>query len=121
MAAQSRWWWWVAGLPAGVAFWAVTVLWLALATGGTGLLADPFGSAVQLSTAVLAVPLLVLAVLFPVAVYRDASALVAGGLLDRDPRRLGTAAAASLLTGPVLSVPLACWYLWRRHAVAGVP
>jgi hypothetical protein len=121
MATDSRWWWWIAGVPAGVAFWAITALWLVIATGGSGLLADPVRSGVGMATVGLGVPLLVIAVLFPVAVFFDARELREAGLWEENHRRLAGAAALSLLTGPVLSVPLASWYLWQRHRAVGVP
>lgn len=121
MGTRSRWWWWIAGLPISVAFWALTVLWLAIATEGTGLLGDPLISGIRLATVGLGVPLLVIAVLFPVAVYFDATALRHGDELAHSPARLGLMAAGTLLTGPLLSVPFACWYLWRRHEIVGIP
>ncbi|MFB6111688.1 MAG: hypothetical protein ABEJ35_04035 [Halobacteriaceae archaeon] len=121
MAVDSRWWLWVAGVPIVAVFWLLTVVWLAIAAGGTGLLATPVASAVGLATIVLGIPMFVVAVVFPMAVYYDARALSTGGLRLQPAPRLALLAAASLLTGPVLSVPFACWYLWRRHRVAGVP
>lgn len=121
MATESRWWWWIAGVPAGAAFWALTVVWLVIATEGTGLLADPVRSGLGMATLGLSVPLLVIAVLFPVAVFFDARELWNAGHIAIDHRRLAVAAALSLLTGPILSVPLASWYLWRRHQAVGVP
>lgn len=121
MGSASRWWWWVASLPISVAFWALTVVWLAIATEGTGLLGDPIVSGAALATVGLGIPLLIIAVIFPAAVYFDAKALRGGVDLAYSPARLGMAAAASLLTGPLLSVPFACWYIWHRHVVVGIP
>jgi hypothetical protein len=121
MGTASRWWWWVASLPISVAFWILTVVWLAIATEGTGLLGNPIVSGAALATVGLAVPLLVIAVIFPAAVYFDARALGHGDDMAYSPGRLGLAAAASLLTGPILSVPFACWYIWHRHEVVGIP
>jgi hypothetical protein len=121
MSSRSRWWWWIAGVPLSVGFWAMTVLWLAIATAGTGLLDRPLVSAAALATVMLGLPLLVIAFVFPIAVVYDARVLLDRGALTLDPHRLGVTAAVSLLTGPVLSVPYACWYLWRRHRAVGIP
>lgn len=121
MATGSRWWWWIAGLPLSVGFWALTVLWVTIATEGTGLLADPLHSAAALATVGLGIPLLVIAAMFPVAVYYDGQALRKVAQFDWNPTHLCATAAATLLTGPLLSVPFACWYLWQRHLAVGVP
>lgn len=121
MATRSRWWWWIAGLPISVGFWALTVVWVTIATGGTGLLVDPLRSAAALVTVGLGIPLLVIAAAFPVAVYYDGQAVREVSDVDWHPMHLGATAAATLLTGPVLSVPFACWYLWQRHLAVGVP
>lgn len=121
MGKASRWWWWIASLPISVAFWILTIVWLAIATEGTGLLGDPLVSGAALATVGLGVPLLIIAVIFPVAVFFDAKALKDGNGLSYSPASLGIAAAASLVTGPLLSVPFACWYIWHRHEVVGIP
>jgi hypothetical protein len=121
MATRSRWWWWIAGLPLSVAFWAMTVLWVSIATEGTGLLANPVRSAAALVTVGLGMPILVIAAMFPVAVYYDGQVVERVAGIDWNPTYIGAIAAATLLTGPILSVPFACWYLWRRHLAVGVP
>lgn len=121
MATESRWWWWIAGLPISVGFWGLTVIWLTIATRGTGLLGDPLRSGAALATVGLGIPLLVIAAVFPFAVYYDGQAVQTVTDLDWTPIHLAVTAAATLLTGPVLSVPFACWYLWQRHLAVGVP
>lgn len=121
MATASRWWWWIAGVPVGVGFWLLTVVWLLIATHGTGVGGQPLPAAVELATLALGLPLLIIGVLFPIATYYDAKALDTAIQIEFQPSWLGVAAGVSLLSGPVLSVPLACWYLWRRHMAVGIP
>lgn len=116
---DSRWWYWVAALPVIAAFWLVTALWLWIATSaefGAGPSGDPGSFAFSVTTLFAGVPFLVSLAVFPAAVYFDARALAAAGASwQPDPRRYGALAVATLPTGPAGSVPLACYYCYRRY------
>ncbi|WP_380680238.1 hypothetical protein [Salinigranum sp. GCM10025319] len=66
---------------------------------------------------------LAVAVGFPLALYVDARAIeAAGGEWRPDPVLWGlSAVVAVLVTNFVLSVPLALYYLYRRHEAIGTP
>jgi hypothetical protein len=63
------------------------------------------------------------AVGFPLGIYVDARAIEeAGGEWRPDPVLWGlSAVVAVLVTNFVLSVPLALYYLYRRHETIGTP
>ena len=130
--ADSRWWYWIAAVPL---YFLMTLVGGAIAAGlflfaglldfaGLGGLASVstflvFGALASLFGLVG----IVVAVLFPVALYIDTRAIEA---LDRewtpDPVLWGLlAVVAVLVTNFVLSVPLALYYLYRRHESVGTP
>lgn len=120
VVVEARWWYWVATLPVMAAFAVVTAAWVSVAVGAD--LGAPASLAVALTAATFAVPFAVVLLVFPLAVYRDASALrAAGAAWPVHPGRLALLAAATVPTGPAGSVPLACYYLYRRRAVAAMP
>lgn len=122
---DSRWWYWIAAVPlyfvaslliGGFAF-VIAVLGLATDLGGLFLLL--FGAAFLL----IALPGVILAVMFPLALYVDARA-VAGANVDwsPDPILYGVLALAAVLVSAfTLSVPLSLYYLYQRHRHVGSP
>lgn len=124
---ESRWWYWVAAVPVHFV--------LTLLVGGfvfvTFVLGLGFGPRVGLSLGLLAVaaivlvalPGLALSVLFPLALYLDAQAVTEADVeWSPDPVVYGLIAVAGVvLTAFVVSVPLALYYLYRRHDAVGVP
>lgn len=144
---DSRWWYWVAAVPAVFAFWAVAVVWVTVAVA-IGPLADanPVVQAAEISMVAFVGPFLVLVGVFPFAVHSDASAILAADV-EWQPSRatltgaatvgplLAAAAAAfdwlgdgsldvpgwAVLGGFLLAVPAATYYLYQRHEHLGVP
>jgi hypothetical protein len=129
---DSRWWYWVAAVPV---YFLVTLVGGAVAAGvflfaglldlaGLSGLASfstflVFGAIASLFGLVG----IVVAVLFPVALYVDARAVEAlDGEWTPDPVLWGLlAVVAVLVTNFVLSVPLALYYLYKRHESVGTP
>ena len=131
-SVDSRWWYWIAAVPAlfvltlgfGVAAAFLFLFGVALDVAGLAGVAS-LGSFLLFSIGgvVFASVSLLVAVLFPVATYVDARAIEEANLAWRpDPVLYGLAAAAAVIaTNFVLSVPLALYYLYRRHGAVGVP
>jgi len=144
---DSRWWYWIAATPAVFVFWLVAVAWVAVAVslgplGGP----DPVGRAGSVSLVAFGGPFLVLVAVFPFAVFADATAVLRADVewaVGRTGVTVGAAIgplatvaawAVDLLgdgafdwlgwavaLGFVLTVPVAGWYLYRRHEHLGVP
>lgn len=145
---DSRWWYWIAAIPVTFVFWTVTVAWVgvsiwvdpALIPGDGGVLSR----SVDISMVALGVPLVVLTVVFPFAVFRDLTAIRRTGTGWQPAVRPSVAAAAagvaamalvavgvslspvgtltwSVVAGFLASVPVAVYYLLRRHEHLGVP
>ncbi|WP_327050677.1 hypothetical protein [Halomicrococcus gelatinilyticus] len=140
---DSRWWYWIAAIPAVFGFWLVTVAWVALAiwlepglldtAGGDG----PLAQAARISLVAVGVPLVVLTAIFPFAVFQDTQAIDRAGVEWEPPS--GTYAAVALvgllvlavagvsdisigvISGFAVSVPFALYYLQQRHERLGVP
>lgn len=131
-SVDSRWWYWIAAVPAlfavtlgfGIGAFVLALFGVALDVAGLAGLAS-FGGFVLFSIggAILAGTSLLVAILFPVATYVDARAVEESNLAWRpDPVLYGLAAAAAVIaTNFVLSVPLALYYLYKRHGAVGVP
>ncbi|MFB6269705.1 MAG: hypothetical protein ABEH83_07160 [Halobacterium sp.] len=136
---DSRWWYWVAALPvyfvlATVVGFAIGVAAVALAlTGATTVqhgvwMEMPMGAGagigfvlVMLAVMVLASIGMLLSLLFPVAIYLDADAVAATtGDWTPDPMLYGLIGLAGVIAQP-LQVPLAVYYLYKRHESEGVP
>jgi hypothetical protein len=142
-SVDSNWWYWVAAVPvyyvlatvAGVAF-AVLAFTLALtgaagggmhvgwhvgpgAMDGVGVGAGFFGA---FAVALLLVGVgLVVSLVFPLAVYLDAEAVAAErGDWQPDPALYGLLGLAGVVAQP-LQVPLAVYYLYKRHECVGRP
>lgn len=80
--ADSRWWYWIAALPAVVVLWTATSLWVVLGVtlefGG----GDPVGGAgslVLLPAVALGLPAVVVFLVLPVALWRDGEATLSAG------------------------------------------
>lgn len=145
----SRWWYWVAAVPVGLAFWLLGVGWVALAVSMVPAVAGgALGFAAAAGLVVLGVPLAVVLLAFPFAVLRDADR-VAGADVGWRPARTAYAAAAAVgpavgaaalavglagvlgpttpvvaagLTGAyLLATPVALRYLSARRRRVGVP
>ena len=146
-SVDSRWWYWVAAVPAVFAFWLVAVAWVAIAVL-LGPLAGPrpILQAAEISMVAFVGPFLLLTAVFPFAVYADAGAVAAADVDWRPPRLALTAAAAvgpllaaaagaadvlgdgsldvpgwAVVVGFLLAVPVAVYYLRERHDELGVP
>jgi hypothetical protein len=129
---DSNWWYWIAAVPVyflvtlllgGFAFVAfLTGIGLDL-LGGAGVATFGVGLLFVALVALVALPGLLLGVLFPVAIYVDARAIERAALdWSPDPVLYGLVALAGVLvTNFVVSVPLACYYLYRRHETVGSP
>jgi hypothetical protein len=141
---QSRWWYWIAAVPVVFVFWLVTVAWVTFAIlleptvlSSTG--DSPVVHAASVSLVAVGIPFAVLTVMFPFAVFQDTQAVlraepgweppsgnyaltgllglvgaVVSGLLTRS-------LSIAVITGFVLSVPFALYYLRERHDNLGVP
>jgi hypothetical protein len=130
---DSNWWYWVAAVPvyyvlatvAGVAF-AVLAFGLAL-TGAAGVGGPPgigvgigFFGAFAVGLLLVGVGLVV-SLVFPLAVYADAEAVAAErGDWQPDPALYGLLGLAGVVAQP-LQVPLAVYYLYKRHESVGRP
>jgi hypothetical protein len=121
---DSRWWYWIAAVPVffvlSVAFAVVFVatVFLGLFLGEGVAMVVLFGLA-----GLFALAGLVLSILFPLAVYVDAQAVSRADVdWNPDPVLYGLVALAGVVvTAFVVSVPLALYYLYRRHGAVGVP
>ena len=142
-SADSRWWYWVAAVPlywvvATVAGFAFALLAFTFAVTGAGVGAgvgevagEPtVGVAAGLGAAglaLVAVAILlafagvVVSFVFPVAIYLDAEAVADARLdWDPDPALYGLLGLAGIIAQP-LQVPLAVYYLYKRHESVGRP
>jgi len=144
---DTRWWYWVAAVPAAFAFWLVAVAWVTVAVA-LGPLAgpSPVAQAAEISLVAFGAPFLALTAVFPFAVFEDASAICEADVGWRPPRVPLTGAAAvgplvsaaavlygllgtssvlapvwAILLGFLLTVPVAAYYLYHRHDRLGVP
>lgn len=129
---DSRWWYWIAAVPVYflltlvLSLFAVGLFFLGFLfdlAGGGGLGTVGVTTLFVLGAVFVALPGLVLAVLFPVAMYVDAKAVRYASVgWDPDPVLYGLVAAVGVVvTNFVVSVPLAVYYLYRRHQAVGTP
>lgn len=80
--SDSRWWYWVAALPAVVALWTLSALWVVLGVSldlGGGGLAGGTRSLVLLPAVALGAPAVVTFLLLPIALWRDGEAVRRAG------------------------------------------
>ncbi|MFB6195734.1 MAG: hypothetical protein ABEI80_06155 [Haloplanus sp.] len=118
-APASSWWYLLALTPMVASLVAVVgVAVVVVATLDVAADLSTYGPA-YFALAVMGLPL---AVAYPLALYRDASAVAeqARGW-SPDPRRYALAGAASVLTLFLLSVPLSGYYLRKRRQYVGTP
>ncbi|WP_224333281.1 hypothetical protein [Haloprofundus halobius] len=131
-SVDSNWWYWIAAVPAlfvvsmgfGVSAFFLALLGVGLDIAGfMGLVSAGFGLLFFLVASLLALVSLVVAVLFPVAIYVDARAVEEADLgWSPDPVLYVLGAAfAVLATNFLLSVPLSVYYLYKRHEAVGRP
>ncbi|WP_117593675.1 hypothetical protein [Haloprofundus halophilus] len=131
-AVESNWWYWIAAVPAllvvslgfGVSAFFLALLGVGLDIAGfMGLASAGFGLLFFAVASLLALASFVVAVLFPVAMYVDARAVEAADLgWNPDPVLYFLGAVfAVVATNFVLSVPLAVYYLYKRHGAIGRP
>lgn len=137
-AVDDRWWWWIAAVPVhfvvslgfGLLFFLVAAF--GMLTGGmVGHGMDPgpmlpgaFGLLFAAALLLVVLPGLVLALALPLALYVDARAVAAAPDVDWEPDAAlyGLLALAGLaVSGTLLGVVLALYYLYRRHDAVGVP
>ncbi|WP_435156061.1 hypothetical protein [Haladaptatus sp. DFWS20] len=148
---ESRWWYWIAAVPVVVAFWLVTVAWVAFAmsvdpsfVGDSPppflvrlLIATPHATVVSLVA--VGIPFAILIAILPLAVFQDTVAInrsetgwepssrnfaLAGlfGLVSAVVVGVLTIdLSLAIIAGIILSVPLALYYLRERHEKLGVP
>ncbi|MCG1004330.1 MULTISPECIES: hypothetical protein [Halobacterium] len=132
---NSKWWYWVAAVPLYYVVGTVLGFFLAIAVFAftvTGMgtmehaarmpMSAGFGFAgIFLVFVALAGVGLLLSLVFPFAIYYDASAVAdAPGSWNPDPELYGILGLAGLVAQP-LQVPLAVYYLYKRHESVGVP
>ncbi|MUV61543.1 hypothetical protein [Halobacterium sp. CBA1126] len=132
---DSRWWYWVAAVPVYYVVGTVLGFLVGLAAfvfalTGAGTMNPEMGvpmgvgfgfAGVFLLVVVLAGVGLLLSLAFPLAIYYDATAVAdAPGQWNPDPALYGLLGLAGLVAQP-LQVPLAVYYLYRRHDSVGVP
>ena len=124
---ESRWWYWIAAVPVyfGLSLVVGTLLFVVFFLGLWVDVGVAFSGAFAfvLVGLLFALPGLLLSVLFPVAVYVDARA-VSEATVDwnPDPTLYGIVALGGVLaTAFTVSVPMALYYLYRRHEAVGVP
>ena len=124
---ESRWWYWIAAVPVyfGLSFVGGALLFATVALGVWMDVGVAFSGAFlfALAAVLFGLPGLLLSVLFPVAVYVDARAVrEADAGWNPDPALYGAVALAGVLaTAFTVSVPMAIYYLYRRHEAVGVP
>ncbi|MCF2207192.1 hypothetical protein KI372_09495 [Halobacterium salinarum] len=132
---DSEWWYWVAAVPAywvvgsavGVAFAAVVgvLLVTGVVAGGPAVRVSAGFGVVSLALVVVAVLLafvgMIVSLVFPVAVFRDAEAVAAvRGDWQPDPASYGLVGLVGVVVQP-LQVALAVYYLYKRHESVGRP
>jgi len=132
---DSRWWYWVAAVPlywvaSSVLGFAFALVAFAFALTGAGIghaggmpgLGFGFGALGFVGFALLLVAAgMVLSLAFPVAIYLDAEAVAdARGDWQPDPALYGLVGLAGVVAQP-LQVPLAVYYLYKRHESVGRP
>lgn len=131
-SVDSKWWYWIAAVP----LFAVVGTGLGVLFAVFGLFGFLFGvgfdagflSLLPVAGVVLAIIFValvgsLLTLLFPLAMYVDARAVSEAGYKWRpDPALYGLVALAGAVTTTfVVTVPLALYYLYKRHEVVGQP
>ncbi|MFC7044042.1 hypothetical protein ACFQH6_20190 [Halobacteriaceae archaeon GCM10025711] len=139
---ESRWWYWLAATPIAFAFWLVTTAWVLFSVSVSPASIGGPVAVFDIALTALGVPLVVLALLVPVAIYRDAGAIASanadwtppvGTYLGAAVLGLSLAVIAALLAAPgseplvflvvayLAEVPVTVHYLLARHRRLGVP
>lgn len=132
-SVDSKWWYWIAAVPLfalvgtllGVLFAVVGFVGFFLGVGfDAGVLSVLPFFAVVLAIGFIGVVGAILTLVFPLAVYVDARAVAESDASDwrPDPALYGLVALAGAITTTfVVTVPLALYYLYRRHDAVGTP
>lgn len=129
---ESRRWYWIAAVPVyfvlatGVSLFALALIGIAVGldlVGAGGFAGPGLVTLLAFGAAVFAAIGVVLAVAFPIAVYLDARAVGETGYeWDPDAALYGLVAVVGVIaTNFLVSVPLALYYLYRRHEAVGTP
>ena len=134
---DSRWWYWILAYPlAAVLSVPVMLFLLAVATApfllsgvqgpspgpATGWVAIAILVIVTGLVVLLALPLVVVFVLLPVALFFDARAVTAAaGEWQPDPYVYGLVALLQFVLSPIVGFVIAVYYLYRRHQAVGIP
>lgn len=132
VAVDSKWWYWVAAVPiyvaagilAGIVAGLLFLLGIAVDIGGgMGIATGIVTVGVVVGSIGYGLVGLVLAVLFPLGIYNDATAIEAStARWEPDPvLYLLVAAASVLFTAFSVSAVVALYYLYRRHEAVGTP
>jgi hypothetical protein len=133
-SVDSKWWYWIAAVPVvalvgtgfGVLFGLLGVVGFLFGVGfdAGALSVVPF-VAVALAVVLVALVGGVLTLVFPVAMYVDARAITEAATdyeWRPDPALYGLVALVGAVTTTfVVTVPLALYYLYRRHESVGTP
>ncbi|SEO59085.1 hypothetical protein SAMN04487948_103384 [Halogranum amylolyticum] len=133
-SVDSRWWYWIAAVPLfalvgtvfGVLFGIVGFVGFFFGVGfDAGMLSVLPFVAVALAVTLVAAVGGLLTLVFPLAMYVDARAITEAAAdyeWRPDPALYGLVALAGALTTTfVVTVPLALYYLYRRHETVGTP
>lgn len=133
-SVDSKWWYWIAAVPVvalvgtvfGVLFGLLGFVGFLFGVGfDAGVFSLVPFVAVALAVVLVALVGGVLTLVFPVAMYVDARAIneaAADYEWRPDPALYGLVALAGALTTTfVVTVPLALYYLYRRHETVGTP
>lgn len=132
-SVDSKWWYWIAAVPLfalvgtllGVLFAIVGFVAFFLGLGfDAGVLSVLPFAAVVLAVGFIAVIGGLLTLVFPLAMYVDARAVSESERSEwrPDPAVYGLVALAGALTTTfVVTVPLALYYLYKRHEAVGTP
>jgi uncharacterized protein YjeT (DUF2065 family) len=132
-SVDSKWWYWIAAVPLfalvgtllGVVFAVVGFLGFFLGLGfDAGMLSVLPFFAVVVAIGLVAVVGGILTLVFPLAMYVDARAVSESETAEwrPDPALYGLVALAGAITTTfVVTVPLALYYLYKRHEAVGTP
>jgi hypothetical protein len=129
---DSKWWYWVAAVPAyaavgllgGIVAFGLFILTIGIdVAGGMGLATGALVLVGTLVAVLYGLAGLVLFVMFPIGIYLDAQAIAEADVdWEPDPVLYGIVAVTTALFSALLvSLVVAIYYLYRRNQVLGVP
>ena len=121
---DSKWWYWIAAVPVFALVGTLLGVLFAVVGVASFFLGLPFVAFV-IAVGFVGVVGAILTLVFPLAVYVDARAIAeAEAAYDwrPDPALYGLVALAGAITTTfVVTVPLALYYLYKRHETVGTP